>query len=308
MPYFLQMKLFTKEDHELQGLDAVKEKFKKALKYDKEGNYRDALCEYEDGLATAIKVIETSILPSQSYSDQEKDKYLVFISVWAMKAQDTLKKVEADTTAVNIYGACDNIDLIVAGLEINCELEPLDITLDDLVGLKGVKRDLMEDFVYPVCDPECFRRDKKRLKRFQVLSYGPPGTAKSAVASAVLNEVKPHYDKAFAIGADFIKSSWSGQAAKNVAAIEKLIKKNSPCFLVLEEVDSVFREDKSHHDDGSKAEFLRMMDPEKAGMDGVVIFCSTNNPEVIREAFHRRFDHVFYHGMPKKKVRKPQGL
>ena len=176
-----------------------------------------------------------------------------------------------------------------------------DDTFENMIGLEEVKEELMEKIVIPFELPNLY--DAERNEETFVLSFGPPGTFKTAVCYAVYNKLKDVIKKFFVIGHGFIHNRYKGDSAKAVTALFKVIRKNKPCMVLIDEVESILGTPRDQDvDDGVIQTFLTELDPKKPENQGVIVFCCTNHPELLAPGFHRRFSCILYHGMPTKQV------
>ena len=174
-------------------------------------------------------------------------------------------------------------------------------TFDTMIGLEHVRDQLMEEIVIPFICPNLYK-NKQRKQAF-VLSFGPPGTYKTAACHALYNILKKHIKKFFFIGHDFINQKWKGDSAKAVTAAFRVMRNHKPSMLLIDECESILATNEhSNHDDGVIGCLLRELDPKKVENEGLIVFCCTNHPEKLAPGFDRRFSSILYHGMPSKQV------
>ena len=112
----------------------------------------------------------------------------------------------------------------------------VNVTFDDVAGLKAAKRDLQE-IVQFLKEPERFRRLGGKVPR-GVLLVGPPGTGKTLLARAVAGEAGVPF---FSIsGSEFIEM-FVGVGASRVRELFEEAKKSAPAIVFIDEIDAVGR-------------------------------------------------------------------
>lgn len=166
------------------------------------------------------------------------------------------------------------------------------ITFEDVAGLDGVKKELVEivDFLK---DPERFQRMGARVPKGTLL-MGPPGTGKTLLGRAVAGEAGvPFYS---INGSEFIQM-FAGVGASRVRDLFNTAKENAPAILFIDEIDAVGR----HRGTGIGAghdEREQTLNQILSEMDGftqtesVMVMAATNRPDVLDPALLRpgRFD------------------
>ena len=166
------------------------------------------------------------------------------------------------------------------------------ITFEDVAGLDGVKKELVEivDFLK---NPARFQRMGARVPKGTLL-MGPPGTGKTLLGRAVAGEAGvPFYS---INGSEFIQM-FSGVGASRVRDLFNTAKENAPAILFIDEIDAVGR----HRGTGIGAghdEREQTLNQILSEMDGftqtesVMVMAATNRPDVLDPALLRpgRFD------------------
>ena len=166
------------------------------------------------------------------------------------------------------------------------------ITFEDVAGLDGVKKELVEivDFLK---NPTRFQRMGARVPKGTLL-MGPPGTGKTLLGRAVAGEAGvPFYS---INGSEFIQM-FSGVGASRVRDLFNTAKDNAPAILFIDEIDAVGR----HRGTGIGAghdEREQTLNQILSEMDGftqtesVMVMAATNRPDVLDPALLRpgRFD------------------
>ena len=166
------------------------------------------------------------------------------------------------------------------------------ITFDDVAGLEGVKKELVE-IVEFLKDPAKFQRMGARVPKGTLL-MGPPGTGKTLLGRAVAGEAEvPFYS---INGSEFIQM-FAGVGASRVRDLFNTAKENAPAILFIDEIDAVGR----HRGTGIGAghdEREQTLNQILSEMDGftptesVMVMAATNRPDVLDPALLRpgRFD------------------
>jgi len=179
-------------------------------------------------------------------------------------------------------------------------------TFDDVAGLEGVKKDLLEVVEF-LQDPEKFQRLGGRVPR-GVLLLGSPGTGKTLLARAVAGEAKVPF---FSVnGSEFIQM-FVGVGASRVRDLFQQAKAAAPAIVFIDEIDAVGRQRGAGlgggHDEREQTlnQILGEMDGFTQGAT-VIVIAATNRPDVLDPALLRpgRFDRHITVERPTKKGRK----
>lgn len=176
---------------------------------------------------------------------------------------------------------------------------------DDVAGADEEKEEL-EEIVEFLKDPEKFNTLGARIPK-GVLLMGPPGTGKTLLARAVAGEAGVPF---FSIsGSDFVEM-FVGVGASRVRDLFDQAKKNAPCIVFIDEIDSVGRQRGTGlgggHDE--REQTLNQLLVEMDGFDaniGVIMIAATNRPDILDPALLRpgRFDRQVVVGHPDIKGR-----
>ena len=168
----------------------------------------------------------------------------------------------------------------------------VNITFDDVAGLKSAKRDLQE-VVQFLKEPERFRKLGGKVPR-GVLLVGPPGTGKTLLARAVAGESKVPF---FSISASEFIEMFVGVGAARVRDLFAEAKKSAPAIVFIDEIDAVGRARGAGlgggHDE--REQTLNQLLSEMDGFDRndlTIVLAATNRPDVLDPALLRpgRFD------------------
>jgi len=168
----------------------------------------------------------------------------------------------------------------------------VNVTFDDIAGLKAAKSDLQE-IVQFLKEPERFRRLGGKVPR-GVLLAGPPGTGKTMLARAVAGESGVPF---FSISASEFIEMFVGLGAARVRDLFREAKKSAPAIVFIDEIDAVGRARGAGLGGGNdeREQTLNQLLSEMDGLDRndlVVVIAATNRPDVLDPALLRpgRFD------------------
>jgi cell division protease FtsH len=182
----------------------------------------------------------------------------------------------------------------------------VNVTFDDIAGLKAAKSDLQE-IVQFLKEPERFQRLGGKVPR-GVLLAGPPGTGKTLLARAVAGESGVPF---FSISASEFIEMFVGLGAARVRDLFKEAKKSAPTIVFIDEIDAVGRARGAGLGGGNdeREQTLNQLLSEMDGFDRtdlVVVIAATNRPDVLDPALLRpgRFDRRILVDRPELVARK----
>ncbi len=181
------------------------------------------------------------------------------------------------------------------------------ITLNDVAGLKEVKKAININILTPLNHPDIYFRYKDEVG-CRILMYGPPGCGKSFVAEAIAGELKCKY--AILNCSDFL-DKYVGIGPQKMKVLFNEANKLDKCLIFLDELDSLFssREDSdSTHTKDILTTFLTCLSgfgTSKNSNKLHVIIGATNRPWSLDPALLRgkRFDTSIYVGLPDNEAR-----
>lgn len=198
-------------------------------------------------------------------------------------------------------------------------VEVPNVRWDDIGGLDGVKRELIESVQYPVEHPEKFLKFGMSPSR-GVLFYGPPGTGKTMLAKAVANECAANF---ISVKGPELLSMWFGESESNIRDIFDKARAAAPCVVFLDELDSIAKARGGSIGDagGASDRVVNMLLTEMDGMSrfliiftlasfvankliaskkNVFVIGATNRPEQLDPALCRpgRLDQLIYVPLP----------
>ncbi|HEX5702666.1 MAG TPA: ATP-binding protein [Pyrinomonadaceae bacterium] len=159
-------------------------------------------------------------------------------------------------------------------------------TFDNLILRAGLKEEIQTDFAQFFASREVYERYRIPWKR-GVLFIGPPGNGKTHTVKALVNQLaRPClYVKSF-------RSEYESDQ-ENIRRVFARARATTPCFLVLEDVDSMI-------DDKCRSFFLNELDGFEANT-GIVVVATTNYPEKLDPAIldrPSRFDRKYTFDLP----------
>ncbi len=156
--------------------------------------------------------------------------------------------------------------------------------------------------------PEKFREIGARIPK-GVLLVGPPGTGKTLIARAVAGEAGVPFMSI--TGSDFMEM-FVGVGAARVRDLFQSARKQAPCIIFVDEIDSIGRKRGAGlgggHDE--REQTLNQMLSEMDGFEtteGVVMMAATNRPDILDPALLRpgRFDRQVVVPLPDLEERLP---
>lgn len=179
------------------------------------------------------------------------------------------------------------------------------INFDQVAGVDEAKEELKEivDFLKT---PEKFTDLGAKVPRGALL-IGPPGTGKTLLAKAVAGEAGVPF---FSISASEFVEMFVGVGASRVRSLFEDAKKNAPCIVFIDELDSVGRQRNQGMGMGNdeREQTINQLLTEMDGFEGnsgVIVLAATNIPEVLDKALLRpgRFDRQITVSLPDAKGR-----
>ncbi len=178
-------------------------------------------------------------------------------------------------------------------------------SLDDVGGYEDVKEELRDAIVLPIDRKDiAYAYDMKPPTG--ILLFGPPGTGKTMLMRALAKELRFNFIE---VRCSQIISAWIGESEKNVAEIFMNARKNEPCVLFFDEIDSIAK--KRGGDQMSRSEtnvlttLLQEMDGGTKSDKRVIVIGATNRPDDLDAAILRpgRLDKIIYMPLPNEVAR-----
>lgn len=180
-------------------------------------------------------------------------------------------------------------------------------SLDDVGGYDDVKQELKDAIVVPLKNKEISLTYGIRPSS-GVLLFGPPGTGKTMIMSALSKELDIGF---YYVKCSDILSSWHGESEKNISELFAVARENAPCILFFDEIESLAKARDKYHGDDVSPRVLSVMLAEMSGLvkdlsRPVIVVGATNTPEQLDPAMMRpgRLDKIIYMRLPTKDERK----
>ena len=175
------------------------------------------------------------------------------------------------------------------------------VTFENVAGIDEAKEEVGEIIEF-LKAPDKFKKLGGRIPK-GVLLVGPPGTGKTLLARAIAGEANVPF---FSISGSDFEEMFVGVGASRVRDLFDQGKKNAPCLIFIDEIDSVGRKRSEGSLTGAHMandQTLNAMLVEMDGFDaneGVIIIAATNRPDVLDPALLRpgRFDRQIYVDLP----------
>ncbi|XP_034658092.1 spermatogenesis-associated protein 5-like protein 1 [Drosophila subobscura] len=176
-------------------------------------------------------------------------------------------------------------------------------------GMDALKRKLEASVIAGLQHGEAFARLGLSLPK-GVLLYGPPGCAKTTIAKCLAKEANMTF---IATSAAEVYSPYVGSAERYITRMFNTARKNAPCLIFLDEIDSLVGRRTVSGGGGGQVQ-LRILSTLLTEMDGIVggsnekhilVVAATNRPEMIDDALLRpgRFDQLIHVPSPDLKSR-----
>lgn len=169
----------------------------------------------------------------------------------------------------------------------------------DIGNYESTKQELKDAIIFPIEEKGVSRAYNVKPVR-GVLLFGPPGTGKTMIMKALANEIHVGF---YLIKASNLVSSAPGETERRLANVFNIARKNQPCVLFIDELDSIARSRQRFGADESRRAMLTQILMEMDGFrrsDRIIVVGATNAPQVLDSALMRpgRFDRIIYMPLP----------
>lgn len=180
----------------------------------------------------------------------------------------------------------------------------VDVSYEDIGGLKEEVKKVREMIEIPLKRPEIFKRLGISPPK-GVLMHGPPGTGKTLLAKAVASESDAHF---ILINGPEIMSKYVGGSEENLREFFEEAEENAPSIIFIDELDAIApkrEETQGEVERRTVAQLLTLMDGLRS-RGQVVVIGATNRPDSLDQAIRRpgRFDREIEIGVPDRDERK----
>ena len=179
------------------------------------------------------------------------------------------------------------------------------VNFDDVAGQEEAEESLVEIVDY-LKNPKKYTDIGAKCPKGALL-VGPPGTGKTLLARAVAGE--SHVPFFSIAGSEFVEM-FVGRGAAKVRELFDEAKKNAPCIIFIDEIDTIGKKRDSAGISGNdeREQTLNQLLTEMDGFDGnigIVMLAATNRPEILDPALLRpgRFDRQIRVELPTLKDR-----
>jgi len=181
----------------------------------------------------------------------------------------------------------------------------IDVDFNDIIGLNEIKQDLKQ-YIDMIKNRDKYINCGAKIPK-GLLFTGPPGTGKTLLAKAIAGEAETSFINIS--GSDFIEK-YVGVGAKRIKKLFELARKNSPCIIFIDEIDSIGKKRNSVNSEGQ--EYSQTINKLLCEMDGfnendnILIIAATNMKQILDPALTRsgRFDRNIVFDIPNIDERK----
>ncbi len=178
-------------------------------------------------------------------------------------------------------------------------------TFDDIGNYESTKKELKETIINPIEERGVSHAYNIKPTK-GILFFGPPGTGKTMMMRALANEIHAGF---FYVKATNLISAYPGESERLIGNIFSVAKKNAPCVLFFDEIDSLALSRENASIDDTHRHALSQLLQEMDGFQkvkGVIMVGATNRPDLLDKAILRpgRFDKIIYMPLPDMNARR----
>lgn len=254
-----------------------------------------------------------------SILDSSEDSVAAYnLIVCYIKLHDPLKSQAALNTYKSILKAEETAELQEEIYKIKTKISEnelkgvawykSDMTLNDVIGLKSVKKAVREKIILPMQHSDLYKEYGIKTGGGFIL-YGPPGTGKTLLAKAVAGETGIRMLMA---NAKELVSKFQGESSKNIGVIFNQAREGGPAIIFFDEIDALAQSRTSSSVSSTGGEDRRIANALLTELDGaqadnrnVYVIGATNMPWELDDAITRsgRFNQFIYVPPPSLKER-----
>jgi transitional endoplasmic reticulum ATPase len=165
-------------------------------------------------------------------------------------------------------------------------VEVPDVRWNDVGGLHGVKRHLVEAVEWPLKHADLFAQAHVRPPK-GILLYGPPGCGKTLLAKAVATESGVRF---ISVKGAALLSMYVGESERAVREVFHKARQAAPCITFFDEIDALVPRrgsgGDSHVGERVISQFLTEMDGIEE-LEGVLVLGATNRHDLLDPAMLR---------------------
>lgn len=170
---------------------------------------------------------------------------------------------------------------------------------DDIGGYEDVKEEIRDAVMLPL-EQKDLAYTYGLTPPKGILLFGPPGTGKTMIVRALANEIN---FRLYYVNTSELLSKWYGESEKNVTELFADARKNAPCIIMFDEIDTIGKKRDSYTDDVTPrvlSVLLQEIDGAVNSKKPIMVIGTTNIPNQLDPALLRpgRFDKIIYLPLP----------
>ena len=172
-------------------------------------------------------------------------------------------------------------------------------TFQSIGDYEATKKELKEAIITPIEQRGISKAYSIKPSK-GILLFGPPGTGKTMMMRALANEIHGGF---FLVKTPSLISAYPGETERAISKIFDTARKNAPCVLLFDEIDSIAASRNMPDVDETHRQALSQLLIEIDGfvkLDRVIVVGATNVPNVLDPALLRpgRLDKLIYMQLP----------
>ncbi|MGC8669575.1 MAG: AAA family ATPase [Candidatus Micrarchaeia archaeon] len=172
-------------------------------------------------------------------------------------------------------------------------------TFDDIGNYDATKKELREAIINPIEQRGISKAYSIKPSK-GLLLFGPPGTGKTMMMRALANDIHGGF---FLVKTPNLVSAFPGETERTLSRIFDTARKNAPCVLLFDEIDSLAKNRNMPDVDEVHRQALSQLLVEIDGfvkLERVIVVGATNMPNLIDPALLRpgRLDKLIYMPLP----------